>query len=345
MPRDLRDVVGRALLPSRAGACDRGEVGDRVEPRGELGTFANFAGRAPRRAPPLEPQPHRGEVEREDGWLRRRRARDRGENVETLAWAERAIAVARHQGEPWLALATVHYVVGDWPAAVRAIRTALHRAPGLVKAHEMLGSVLLEAGRMNEAAYRYETVLSLDPGAFMARLDLARACMLAGSWARADALLSIEGDRPDERMARLWTRLRADLWRGSRDADVVIPDGFAPTSPTVRLITILIGVQRTKRFPTADRALVEAAVAQATRMSRFRLLLLQLLTEIHAFVGEDALALAALERAVDAGLHDLFWFERCPLLEPLRAGPAYARMLRGMRDRLDAVNAALDAPL
>ena len=56
-------------------------------------------------------------------------------------------------------------------------------------------------------------------------------------------------------------------------------------------------------------------------------------------------ALAALERAVDAGLHDLFWFERCPLLEPLRAGPAYARMLRGMRDRLDAVNAALDAPL
>jgi eukaryotic-like serine/threonine-protein kinase len=345
MPRDLRDEVGRALLPSRAGACDRGEVGDRVEPRGELGTFANFAGRAPLRAPPLEPQPHRGEVEREDGWLRRRRARDRGEDVETLAWAERAIAVARHQAEPWLALATVHYVVGDWPAAVRTIRTALHRAPGLVKAHEMLGSVLLEAGRMDEAAYRDETVLSLDPGAFMARLDLARACMLAGSWARADALLSIEGDRPDERMARLWTRLRADLWRGSRDADVVIPDGFAPTSPTVRLITILIGVQRTKRFPAADRALVEAAVAQATRMSRFRLLLLQLLTEIHAFVGEDALALATLERAVDAGLHDLFWFERCPLLEPLRAGPVYARMLGEMRDRLDVVNAALDAPL
>lgn len=86
-------------------------------------------------------------------------------------------------------------------------------------------------------------------------------------------------------------------------------------------------------------------MAQAARMSRFRLLLLQLLTEMHAFVGEDALALAALERAVDAGLHDLFWLERCPLLEPLRAGLAYARMLRGMRDRLDVVNAALDAPL
>jgi hypothetical protein len=110
-------------------------------------------------------------------------------------------------------------------------------------------------------------------------------------------------------------------------------------------MTILIGVQRTRRFPAADQALVEAAVAQAAPMSRFKLLLLQLLTEMHAFVGEDALALTALERAFDAGLHDLFWFERCPLLERLRAGRAYAPMLQGMRDRLDAVNAALDAPL
>ncbi len=272
-------------------------------------------------------------------------SRDANEPAETLAWAERAITVAPHQGEPWLALATVQYVVGDWPAAVRAIRTALHRAPGLVKAHELLGSVFLEAGRMDEAAYRYEAVLSLDPGAFMTRLDLARGWMLAGSWARAEALLSVAGDLPDERMARLWVQLRTDLWRASRSEDLVIPEGFAATSPAVRLVTILMGVQRTKRFPAADRALVEAAVAQAAPMSRFRLLLLQLLTEMHAFVGEDALALAALERACDAGLYDLFWLERCPLLEPLRAGAAYARMLGEMRDRLAPVNAALDAPL
>ncbi len=271
--------------------------------------------------------------------------RDATEPAATLAWAERAVALAGHQGEPWLALATVHYVTGDWPAAVRALRTALRRAPGLVKAHEMLGCVLLEAGRMDEAAYRFETVLSLDPGAYMARVDLARGWMLAGSWERADALLSFAGDLPQDSMSRLWARLRAALWRRSTDANLFVPAGLAAASPTVRLATLLIGVQRTGVFPEADKVAFEGAIAQTARGSRFRPLLLQLITEVHAFVGEDAAALAALERAFDAGLYDLLWFERCPLLEPLRASPAYARMLQGMRDRVDPVNAALDAPL
>src|SRR5262249_1463017 len=60
------------------------------------------------------------------------------------AIAERAIAEAPHLGEPWLTLASLTYVASEWPAAARALRKALHLAPGLLKAHEMLGHIEVE---------------------------------------------------------------------------------------------------------------------------------------------------------------------------------------------------------
>src|SRR5262249_51372631 len=140
-------------------------------------------------------------------------ARDASEPAATLAWAERAVAAAGHLGEPWLALATVHHVAGEWPAAVRALRTALRRAPGLVKAHEMLGCILVEIGRMDEGAYRIETALSLDPGSGT-RVDLARAWALAGVWERADAIMTSPAAFAHEGFT-IFIRLRTNAWRRS----------------------------------------------------------------------------------------------------------------------------------
>jgi hypothetical protein len=44
----------------------------------------------------------------------------------------------------------------------------------------------------------------------------------------------------------------------------------------------------------------------------------QLRAEMFAFMGDEALALDALEASLDAGLFDVQWLDLCALLDPLR---------------------------
>ena len=68
--------------------------------------------------------------------------------------AERAVAGAPELGEVlWVALATVRLMGGDAPGAVRAAVTALGKSKGLAPAHEILGRILIEAGRSDRRAH------------------------------------------------------------------------------------------------------------------------------------------------------------------------------------------------
>ena len=63
-----------------------------------------------------------------------------------------------------------------------------------------------------------------------------------------------------------------------------------------------------------------AASAGARRRSFFY----QLDAEFSAYLGERERALASIGRSVEAGMLDLVWLERCPLLASLRDDPRYA---------------------
>ena len=107
--------------------------------------------------------------------------------TEIRAVAERAVALAPHMGEPLLTLASLDYVTSEWPRAVRALRGALRLAPGLLKAHETLGYIEVEVGRLREGGLRLQNVHALDPAQPLVRHELAR---VGASRATGSALTS-----------------------------------------------------------------------------------------------------------------------------------------------------------
>ena len=192
----------------------------------------------------------------------------------------------------------------------------------------MLANLQLEVDQLDEGIYRLETVLSLDPMAIGARGDLARALALQGRWDRADMLLTLPVERPEDRFVRLVLRARFNLWRRARVHDLA----ETPEGPYGPLLGYYIETVQSGEFTDAARRHYAEMLASTHPGSRVRPLLCQLLAELHAYVGADEHALAAVEQAASETLHDLSWLDRCPTLQPLRNHPRFV----AARDRVAA---------
>jgi hypothetical protein len=78
-----------------------------------------------------------------------------------------------------------------------------------------------------------------------------------------------------------------------------------------------------------------------TSSPRGRLFFHQLATEIYSFQGELDSAVRSLARAVDVGLCDLIWYDRCPLLNVLRRDLRFKALRKVIASRSGQVKAAL----
>lgn len=258
---------------------------------------------------------------------------------------ELAVERAPHLGEAWLALATLRHISSDWSGSVTALREALGRAPGLLQAHEILGNIQFEIGAVDDGLFRLETVVSLDPTATNARLELARALALVGRWDRTDVLLALPVDRSGERDYRRVMRARLNLWRGLQRHDT---SGVGASTASA----LSDAFDTTLSTGTVTEAVIEPVIeplqrhaARTREGSRLRPLLRQVLAELLAASGQPELALAEITRSLDAGLYDLTWVDRCPLLEEVRALPGFVSVRARLLERVTPVLAALASPL
>lgn len=64
---------------------------------------------------------------------------------------------------------------------------------------------------------------------------------------------------------------------------------------------------------------------------------LQLDAEVAGYFRDDARAAQCARRAADAGLFDLLWLDRCPLLEGARAHEDFARAREIVQRTADAI--------
>jgi serine/threonine protein kinase len=276
-------------------------------------------------------------------------------NEPTLALevASRAVALAPHLGEPWLALATVHFTTSEWPAAARALRTALDRSPGLQKAHEMLAAIELEVGCVNRGLARLEKVLALDPGSWVARGMLALAYSMLGR-ENAESVLfpssslpraTVPEETADYRV-RLFTLFRLQAYQRRFTANSVVPAPEMDPS-----LADLFGT-RQMLFAALERGVVEPeAIAGVQRIidqsragSRYRPMVLQLLTELYGLLDDGPRAVATITQAVDSHLYDTFWLDHCPLLACARLKPEFATLRARVEARAATVRAALEEP-
>ncbi|WP_437332937.1 protein kinase domain-containing protein [Sorangium sp. So ce394] len=256
--------------------------------------------------------------------------------------AERSIALAPSLGEPWVALATVRFSASDPIGAVPALRKALQRAPSLAKAHELLGRILLEAGLVDEAVFRLDTALSLDPGELFPRWELARGRALVGDWAGAGVLLDTPAEDPSSRFHKAIMRARFGLWRGAPyPIDDLLP--LSAENVPVQYARIYRDVLATSRLSDEQRAFLRAKSDGSEPGSRLRPLFLQMEAEILAFLGEDDAFFRTLASAVEAGLFDALWMQRCAVLDRARPSARFAPLRARVEERAAAVVAAFRA--
>jgi serine/threonine protein kinase len=146
-----------------------------------------------------------------------------------------------------------------------------------------------------------------------------------GESARVEALLrAIEGD-PSPELLGLLGYVRATMWKGERfHGPLARPVEGHPIA--FFSLDSILRVLDTGAFRDEDAARHDAMIAAAPPGSRPRRLFLQLKIEQLAFVGRIDEAEQALPHAIDAGLLDVAWMDRCPLLAPLRERPAFAAL-------------------
>ncbi|WP_437753180.1 protein kinase domain-containing protein [Sorangium sp. So ce1389] len=255
--------------------------------------------------------------------------------------AERAIALAPSLGEPWVGLATVRFSACDPVAAVPALRKALQCAPSLAKAHELLGRILLEAGLIDEAVFRLDTALALDPSELFPRWELARGRALLGDWTGAGALLDLPADDPSSRFHKAVMRARFGLWRNKAFPIDDLP--LATETIPIQYARIYRDVLATSRLSDEQRAFLRAKADSSEPGSRLRPLFLQMYAEILAHVGDDDALFPALAGAVEAGLFDALWMQRCTVLDRARSDARFAPLRARVEERAAAIVAALKA--
>jgi eukaryotic-like serine/threonine-protein kinase len=250
-------------------------------------------------------------------------------------FAERAMQLGVYLGEPWLAVATVDHIASRWPASVRALVTAIDHAPGLIRAHELLGSICCEIGAVDIGRRHLDTALSLDASATYARLELARSAALRGNWDRVESLLDVKIGNAVDVALRAMTVARFALWRGS---PLAIESG-SMEDPNVQ--RWLAPYQAAFAGREVDLAVFERSMIEARSNSRFRTFLCQQLAELAAHAGDRDRAQAAIDLAVDAMLYDLAWLDGCPLFASIRSDPKFIAARATVASRAAAVAAAL----
>jgi serine/threonine-protein kinase len=237
--------------------------------------------------------------------------------------ADHAVALGPHLGDSWAALYSVHMNAGDPIASARALREGVAHAPKSAQLQEMLGRILLEIGDARQAISRLEAALSFDPTAVAPEFELARAHALLGDWAKCDEILT----RPSLNAGTgAISRARFALWRALPPP---VPPDATPANSYQRLWCQIL---TTRALDEGQRAFMNERTTTAA--GRLRALFWQRNAEVLAFVGEHEAALRAVFGAIDAGLIDILWVDRCPLLADLRTDPRWAELRTRVVERV-----------
>ena len=133
-------------------------------------------------------------------------------------------------------------------------------------------------------------------------------------------------------------RARLCMWGRNRQlaeqylASAPIASGQYPRAQQM----LLIAAERERLLP--DQVdLLTGGLGSDRSSPRGRTFFYQMHAELFSFYGNLELAVRGVARAVDAGLADLSWIERCPLIVALNADPHMPQLRRVVYERAIAV--------
>jgi serine/threonine-protein kinase len=262
-----------------------------------------------------------------------------GAIAETATRARATVAAHPDRADAQLAAGHVELAIGDPIAAARHFRAAIRNAPHLAEAHEQLGRMLLEAGYIEAAVSRLEEAIAISPNLRTAQWEIARAFALEGRWADHDRyvaeLLESQLDRPLARSRYAWWRRDVAALEAMRSQLSAMGRQLWPGMMGMMFATFIEG----KWAEVRDRvvAIANTAVESNRRVS----FVSQLVCEAAAYAGDVDTCIVVLVRAIDKGLFDLHWLDRCPSLEIARQDSRFAPLRALVKVRADAILDAL----
>jgi TolB-like protein len=261
-----------------------------------------------------------------------------------LSDCDRALALDPELVEPRVARASVAWsALGGWDVvtAVRELKTALSKSPGLDIAYFDLARIYAHNGWADE---------------FNAAIRAGEAINPSGEGDRQRATYSvwIEGDPKKARntyrqlpreMQGLWAVRWPEDWLGglldepaSIEAHIRSEQSRAPEDlkPAYSAILAILLARQGKSFDHVEQEIL----ASDTRMGHFHHVFHNL-AQAHAFRGEGPAAVRMLERAGETGFPCGRCFDADPVLAPIRGGDGYASVRREMDRRTRGYRAAL----
>jgi eukaryotic-like serine/threonine-protein kinase len=223
--------------------------------------------------------------------------------------AQHAVRLAPELPETQVALATVRYQTGDEAGAVEALRAALRVARGSAEAHDLLGRILGETLRFDDARRHLEMAVALDPTMRLPRLALARVHLLRR--VDDDADLELDAIDDDKRAPIEPLMARLIVWRDDVERARKLLLRVGGSTAGARLSRALLEMLLRGSAPYAAVSIAEDTSRLRVRLRAF---LLQVEAECACFLGDRERAVAAIQRVGDNAFFDIAWLDACPLL-------------------------------
>ena len=265
---------------------------------------------------------------------------------EAEAWSARAereateaLAQDRDLAEAHLALAstagTVHRGF-DWARVLEHTSAALSLDATLHLAHSERGRALFHLGLFREAVAAIDAAMDLTGEAGVENKRILMYVSLFGGEYAAALERAEEIRRLTDAVAIPTQAALAAYYLGDPPAALKVLRSIRRAGrPDVRAQAVLASIEAAEGNHAASRALVQQIVAQPYRDHHIA----YSLAAAQAQLGELDTALRWLREAADTGFPCYPWFERDPLLEPLRRSPQYRAFASEMRRRFEVASA------
>ena len=247
---------------------------------------------------------------------------------------ERARLHAPDVAETQLAAGLYAVHVSDYAGAGRSLSRAVAIAPTFAAAHQAFGAMAGETGRLERGVRHLRAALELDPTLIVAARDLARTLALAGDREASRRVLAVHDAGGGAQLLALQARI-AVWYRDVEGQRALLPTLDESDDPVARFSALYLRLALGD-IGAAEGEAIFGALIPAVVSPRFLRLALQSGAEIFAGLGRVPDAVRYLGRAVEAGLADVEWLDRCPSLGPLRADDAFREARRECRRRADA---------
>jgi serine/threonine-protein kinase len=242
--------------------------------------------------------------------------------------AEKALALAPHLAEARHALSLIKLHSGDTRGAIAELCAILDKSP-YGPAYESLGGILSEIGLGQQAHLHTEEALKIDPDSLFGHLQLAREYALEGRWKEAEMATSGVYASASVRRDASAALLRFMMWR--RDMDPRVFKNFeGSVGPLGPELVRILAAEHDVDVASASAAFAKHAGSGSTRRT---VLMHQIEAEVAGLRNLTDWAIQAIQRAIDAGLFDIVWLRKCPLLSDARSDPRFAPLEQAVAAR------------